>query len=257
MANATDIVKKGTVRRTDEFIKRPAAASGSDVKYFQHAGVGTTATGGLAKFDDTQPLGFSGLVRGDEGPPTIPAGSLGDAGRDLDEHQCFRFELQISGGVTLADLGRRVYALDDQTGTLSAAATTNANVYGTVVEVVTANIALVESPGYANPKGHGLVVMAADGAVPIKHGAVVLVTKVTAAALTLADPTSGVNDGCELTILSTTAAAHTVTNAGSGFNAGGAASDVGTFAAAKGNNLRLVAYAGKWYVLENTGVTLA
>lgn len=97
----------------------------------------------------------------------------------------------------------------------------------------------------------------ADGAITLLEGGVVKITKGTAAALTLADP-SVADDGAILYIMSTTAAAHTVSNAaGSGFNAGGAASDVGTFGAAIGNSLILVALGGNWYVLNNIGVTLA
>lgn len=102
---------------------------------------------------------------------------------------------------------------------------------------------------------------AADGAITQKTGTV-YITKGSAAALTIADPVSGPpsasgDDGAELWIISTTAFAHTVSNsAGSGFNAGGAATDVGTFGAAKGNNLFITAYGGKWYVGSQVGITL-
>ena len=102
---------------------------------------------------------------------------------------------------------------------------------------------------------------AASGAITQKSGTVVI-TKAGVAALTLADPTSGApsaggDDGKRLTFISATANAHTLDNsAGSGFNAGGAASDVGTFGGAKGDNITLIAYAGKWYVESKTNVTL-
>lgn len=100
-------------------------------------------------------------------------------------------------------------------------------------------------------------VASADGAVSIKDGTV-FITKGSAAALTLADPTNVTDDGKRLTILSTTAFAHTVSNAaGSGFNQGGTASDVATFGAARGNNLTVRAYGGKWFVESSVGVTLA
>jgi hypothetical protein len=99
-------------------------------------------------------------------------------------------------------------------------------------------------------------VAAADGAITILDG-VVMITKGTAAALTLADPPLNA-DTMRLLVVSTTAAAHTVSNAaGSGFNGGGAGSDVGTFGAAIANSLELVAYNGKWWVINNVGVTLA
>lgn len=98
-----------------------------------------------------------------------------------------------------------------------------------------------------------------DGAIPNDISGVVVITKATAAALTLADP-SVRDDGLVLTIASTTAAAHTVDNsAGSGFNGAGAGSDVGTFGAAIGNGFSVYAYGGAWYVVpgSNLNVTLA
>ncbi len=98
--------------------------------------------------------------------------------------------------------------------------------------------------------------MAANGAVTLKDGCV-FITKGTAAALTLADPTSVTDDGKELTILSTTAAVHTLSNAaGSGFNAGGAGSDIGTFGGAVGDGITLRAYGGKWLITSKTNVSL-
>ena len=97
---------------------------------------------------------------------------------------------------------------------------------------------------------------AADGAIGIySHTAVI--TKGTAAALTLAAPTATTHDGVVITVVSSTAAAHTVTATTIGFNAGDAASDVGTFGGAIGDGLSFVAYQGEWYTLSNTNVTLA
>lgn len=99
------------------------------------------------------------------------------------------------------------------------------------------------------------VVYSADGAISIASQLAVI-TKGTAAALTLAAPTATTHDGIIIEIVSTTAAAHTVTATTIGFNATDAAGDVGTFGAAIGNGLRVVAYQGEWYVLNNIGVTL-
>jgi hypothetical protein len=96
---------------------------------------------------------------------------------------------------------------------------------------------------------------AADGAIAPASGLTVI-TKATAAALTLAAPTTGTDDGKTLTIIAATAAAHTVTQTTPGFNGGSTASDVATFAAAIGNSISLVAYGGKWLVTNLTGVTL-
>ncbi len=100
-----------------------------------------------------------------------------------------------------------------------------------------------------------VTVASADGAIPIQTGTVVI-TKGTAAALTLGTPTSAQN-GTNILIISTTAAAHTVTAATIGFNAGDAAKDVGTFGAAIGNGFGVVAYEGEWYTFAITGVTFA
>lgn len=102
-------------------------------------------------------------------------------------------------------------------------------------------------------------VLSDDGAITIPDGGrkIVLLTKATASAITVAAPTATVHDGVEIVVVSTTAAAHTVTATTIGFNAGDAASDVGTFAAAIGNGLSFVAYGGEWYVTNNINVTLA
>lgn len=97
-------------------------------------------------------------------------------------------------------------------------------------------------------------VASADGAIAVKSG-VVAVTKGTAAALTLASPTTGTDDGKRMLIISTTAAAHTVTVT-AGFNGGSTASDVATFGGAIGDNLEIVAYGGKWLVVSLRNVTL-
>lgn len=100
-----------------------------------------------------------------------------------------------------------------------------------------------------------VAVASADGAITIQSGTVII-TKGTAAALTLGTPTTAQN-GTVIRIISTTAAAHTVTAATIGFNAGDAAKDVGTFGAAIGNGFSVVAYEGEWYVFYSTNVTFA
>lgn len=103
-----------------------------------------------------------------------------------------------------------------------------------------------------------VVAYAANGAISIySHTAVV--TKGTAAALTVAAPTATTHDGVTITVVSSTAAAHTVTATTIGFNAGDAASDVGTFGGAIGDGFAFVAYQGEWYVVpgSNLNVTLA
>lgn len=108
----------------------------------------------------------------------------------------------------------------------------------------------------STPKDN-FTVKSADGAVtPAAYDQIIFITKGTAAALTLADPTATTHDGAKILFVSTTAAAHTVSNAaGSGFfSTGGASKDVATFGGAIGDGFAIVAYQGKWYI-DPRGVT--
>jgi hypothetical protein len=250
VANATAIVKKGTVRRTDEFIDLPLSAAAAERSFYPNAMLGKAADGYVDKFDDTQKLTFVGVYRGDQGILVQPVEA--DGTRDISVHQPQRLEVTLAS-VAEADKDRLVYASDDQTASFSPG--TYGNVIGRVVCKVADNIALVE-PLYTALGGEPTLVMSGDGAITAKEG-VVLITKGSAAALTLAAPTTGVDNGKVMRVVSTTAFAHTVTQTTPGFNGGGAGSDVGTFAAAAGNGLTLVAYQGTWYVTNNTGVTIA
>jgi len=98
-----------------------------------------------------------------------------------------------------------------------------------------------------------VVAASADGAITIQNSTVI-VTKGTAAALTLAAPTATTHDGVEITVLSATAAAHTVTAPSNKING---ASAVATFGGAKADGLTLVAYQGVWYVKRSTNITLS
>lgn len=95
----------------------------------------------------------------------------------------------------------------------------------------------------------------ADGAITTRHGSVVL-SKGSAAAMTLAAPISGTDDFKRLYIISSTAFAHTVTQTTPGFNGGGVAKDVATFGGAVGDSMIIMAYQGVWLVLNLTNVTL-
>jgi hypothetical protein len=103
-------------------------------------------------------------------------------------------------------------------------------------------------------------VKAADGAVASTQGNV-MITKGTAAALTLAAPVAGLpsaatpgNDGQMLRVVSTTAAAHVITFPANKLNSN---KTTATFGAAVGNSLVLIAYQGIWYVVASVGITLA
>ncbi len=88
-------------------------------------------------------------------------------------------------------------------------------------------------------------VKSANGAIASKSG-VVVITKGSAAALTLAAPTAGDDDGGVLRIIAGTAFAHTVT-----FAAGpnGGSSHVVTFGRV-GDQITAVAYNGAWYLVN-------
>jgi hypothetical protein len=129
---------------------------------------------------------------------------------------------------------------------------------GTISEVTSGNGVTIDGAlikDGAVPTRQTVTLADANGAIAAKDGLVV-VTKGTAAALTLAAPTAATDDGKVIVVISSTAAAHTITQTTPGFNGGGAASDVATFAAAIGNSIELVAYNGVWLVTNLTGVTL-
>jgi hypothetical protein len=149
VANATDIVKKGTVRRTDEFIKLLLSSTAAARIFWPNAMLGMAADGYVDKFDDTQAMTFVGVVDPDEGKLSQPVEA--DGVRRIPVHQPQRFEITITS-VAVADIGKKVYAVDDQTGTL-AATTAFGNLIGTVVDVVATNIALVE-PVYDGSAGN-------------------------------------------------------------------------------------------------------
>lgn len=143
MANATEIVKKGVVRRTDEFIERGVETLAAETRFWPNAMIGVDETGYYCKADDTQAWCFAGVVTQDNGAPLLPASTAGDGTALLRVQQPQRFELAIAS-VAVTDIGKTVYATFDQTGTLDYSATTYANVIGWVVDVAASGIALVE-----------------------------------------------------------------------------------------------------------------
>jgi hypothetical protein len=93
-----------------------------------------------------------------------------------------------------------------------------------------------------------------DGAITIKNGTVIL-NKGSAITATLANPTNVTDDFKELQIISITAQAHTVAVTG-GYGNGGSGKVKSTFGTVVGNNMRLVAFGGYWYVVGGQGYTL-
>jgi hypothetical protein len=102
----------------------------------------------------------------------------------------------------------------------------------------------------------GFLVHAVSGALNPHRAGRRLVTKATAAALTLAAPTAGADDGLYIRVISTTAAAHTLTATGL-YQDGAGNVNLATFAAQIGASIDLMAYQGKWYVLRLQGVTMS
>ncbi len=104
--------------------------------------------------------------------------------------------------------------------------------------------------------GLGRTSYSASGAIPPVSG-LALLTKGTAAAMTLAAPAAA-DDGAVLVISSETAAAHTVTGVGLlADGVSGSPHGTATFAAFKGATLTLIAANLLWNVQGAVGVTIA
>jgi hypothetical protein len=91
----------------------------------------------------------------------------------------------------------------------------------------------------------------ANAAINAHQSGLYVITKGSAAALTIVAPTAGNDDGVEIAIITNTSFAHTVTAPAGTFVVGGSAlNTVLTFTAANGagTSLYLTAYAGKWIV---------
>lgn len=93
-----------------------------------------------------------------------------------------------------------------------------------------------------------------DGAITIQSG-LVLLTKGSAAAITLAAPSS--QDGTEITITSTTDFAHVVTVTGGMWDGTATTNTTATFPVVAGGAITLVAFGTDWYVTNLQGVVCA
>ena len=106
------------------------------------------------------------------------------------------------------------------------------------------------------PYKKSVVSYGASGAItPPTYDTIIFLDKATAAAMTLASPSTATPDGVEVTIYSNTAAAHTVTYT-PGFNGDTTSSDVATFAATIGNSMTILSARGLWGIKCLAGVTL-
>lgn len=103
---------------------------------------------------------------------------------------------------------------------------------------------------------HAITKYGADGAIA-PADEVAILNKGSAGAYTLAAPGASLN-GHKLRITSDSAYAHVVTATGlihDGVTGG--AKNTGTFAAFQGASIELMAYSGKWYVMNKNVVTVA
>lgn len=139
-------------------------------------------------------------------------------------------------------------------GTKAAAHVSGAGVvFGLVTDMLTLSNGQIAPIAAAEPDA---ATINADGAisVPVRNTKL-HITKSTAAALTLAAP-STLADGVELEVISDTAAAHTITYT-AGVYGDTTSSDVLTYAAKAGASCTLVASGGRWGVKALANVSAA
>lgn len=203
MANATSNVKIATVRRTDEFLKFPLTSHSGRTTYYPNSALGLTTAGYATKLDDTASLQFLGLVRGEEGKKVVPdTNNAGD--EDIEVHQPFRFE-GVFSSIARTDLGKKVYASDDQTFVI-ASSTTYGNLVGVLKERLSSTVGLIE-PAYdgvaANARLGAARVLAATGAQTLtKFDLNKIILVPNTAALTITTPAvADTQAGDRLTIL--------------------------------------------------------
>lgn len=216
MANATAIVAKGGSDR--RYFRRSTETLGAETTFYKHAFIGLDSTGYYCKGDDTQSWVFAGVVRGEGGNPKLPAATAGDDSLLLDIWCPEYLEVAITS-VAVTDIGKKVYASDDQTGVLANTALTYANFIGHVVDVVASNIALVKL-SYTGIGGHGAYGvskwMAATGAQSLtKHDLNKTIMLPNTAALALTLPAIATTQaGDRFTFVKTTSDAAAITLTG-------------------------------------------
>lgn len=152
MANATGLVNKAVIDQM-KFYRRSTETLAAETTFYPVAMLGIDATGYLCKGDDTQAWAFAGVVSNDHGAQVLAAGTAGADALKLNHMRPEYFQLAISG-VAVTDIGKKVYASDDQTGVLSNSSLTYANFVGTVEDVPASGIALVKAC-YSGVAGNG------------------------------------------------------------------------------------------------------
>ena len=152
-------------------------------------------------------------------------------------------------------------ALSDESGTGVAIFGTSATITTPVLSgTVTGTYTLAGTPTITSPTITGAKVtpnvqtITGDGAITVQSG-VVLLTKGSAAAVTLAAPSS--QDGTIIEITSTTDFAHVVTVTGGLWDGTATTNTTITFPVVAGGAVRIIAFGTDWYVLSNQGTTIA
>jgi hypothetical protein len=133
----------------------------------------------------------------------------------------------------------------NESGTIDAKGT------GTLTLNGTATGAVLIPKGRVTPS---VETIAGDGAITIQSGTVLL-TKGSAAAITLAAPSA--QDGTIIEITSTTDFEHVVTVTGGLWDGTATTNTTITFPAVAGGAVRIIAFGTDWYVLSNQGTTIA
>ena len=102
----------------------------------------------------------------------------------------------------------------------------------------------------------GVGTLSVNGAIPPHTPHTWVITKAGVLTDTLAAPTATTDDGIVITVTSNTANAHTIQATGL-LQTGTASVNLATFAAQPGAGLTLMAYQGKWNVLNSVGITFS
>jgi hypothetical protein len=110
--------------------------------------------------------------------------------------------------------------------------------------------------GLLPPSKYPLTIQSIDGAIDPHTSAAYVITKGSAAALTLAAPTVTTDDGVQIVITSNSAFAHVLTATGL-LQTGAATVNTATNSAFAGSSYTLMAYQGKWNVISQNTTTFA
>lgn len=167
----------------------------------------------------------------------------------------FRLVNNVSSAATGLSVTGRAAAAGVSLAAISSGTNENVTIdakgSGTVTINGTATGATIIPAGRVTPS---VQTISGDGAITIQSG-VVLLTKGSAAAITLAAPSS--QDGTVIEITSTTDFAHVVTVTGGLWDGTATTNTTITFPVVAGGAARIIAFGTDWYVLSNQGTTIA